>query len=83
MTYSNGDTTYSVAYMIDTRHKPHHLTVTVVDRDGQTRAVNFIYRIDGDTLETARCVSYLNGGRRPESFDADGIYIATWKRVGK
>jgi uncharacterized protein (TIGR03067 family) len=53
--------------------------VTTAGRDaGHT--LRFIYRVDGDTLQTAL---RLDERWLPKSFEEDGAYICTWKRVKK
>jgi uncharacterized protein (TIGR03067 family) len=62
-------------YMTEAGRKPAHL-----DMRGANETVEYIYRIDGETLRMART---KNGTPRPKSFDDKDLVTFTFKRVRK
>jgi uncharacterized protein (TIGR03067 family) len=69
-------------YRIDPTRQPPHLDRIASSGRNQGKALKFIYRIDGDRLWVAHiAIGEADERRRPQSFDDDGVYIETYKRV--
>ena len=66
-------------YKIDSHRTPAALDEVQTTGQGWQIERRFIYRIEGETLHTA--FNPNNPLNRPRSFDEDGVYIVTWKRV--
>jgi uncharacterized protein (TIGR03067 family) len=69
-------------YKVNDSKKPHQLDLTMKEGD-KVRTIPAIYEITGDTLRIAVIRGKDKDVPRPESFNAEGVFLLTFKRASK